>query len=258
MDNVLPRTACPGAAADAAVGEELRRHGQEGAAVSAAGHLGEVAEGYDNNFLELHTTININDTDGAHPGRRADQPVRRQRYAMDLAAPRSHRAPRPDGARHRQRHQPANQLTPAGQIGGPPAQAPVPIRSAPGTAARRCGVRRDHPSHQPGRSEVRLKDVARIELGTMLYNAVGRHDGTPAAVIVFQIQAPTRWRSPTPSRRPWRIWTRFRATWTTVSLDTTLPVTEGINEIVRRSSKRSRSSSSSSSSSCRTGGRHPR
>src|SRR6266566_2178697 len=37
-------------------------------------------------------------------------------------------------------------------------------------------------------SEVRLKDVARIELGTMLYNAVGRHDGKPAAVIaVFQI-----------------------------------------------------------------------
>src|SRR5262245_2453989 len=36
--------------------------------------------------------------------------------------------------------------------------------------------------------EVRLKDVARLEMGTMLYNAVGRHNGTPSAVIaVFQI-----------------------------------------------------------------------
>ena len=35
---------------------------------------------------------------------------------------------------------------------------------------------------------MQLKDVARLELGTMLYNAVGRHDGKPAAVIaVFQI-----------------------------------------------------------------------
>ena len=33
-----------------------------------------------------------------------------------------------------------------------------------------------------------LKDVARLELGTMLYNSIGRHNSDPAAVIaVFQI-----------------------------------------------------------------------
>ena len=57
----------------------------------------------------------------------------------------------------------------------------------------------------PDGSEVRLKDVARLELGTMLYNSIGRHDGTPSAVIaVFQIPAPTRSTSPTGSRRRWK------------------------------------------------------
>ena len=87
----------------------------------------------------------------------------------------------------------------------------------------------------PDGSEVRLKDVARIELGTMLYNAVGRHDGKPAAVIaVFQI----------PGTNAVEVASNIKATMEDlkkrfprdmdylVSLDTTLPVTEGINEIV--------------------------
>ena len=82
---------------------------------------------------------------------------------------------------------------------------------------------------------MRLKDVARIELGTMLYNAVGRHDGKPAAVIaVYQI----------PGTNALDVANRIKATMDDlstrfprdmeylVSLDTTLPVTEGINEIV--------------------------
>ncbi len=40
----------------------------------------------------------------------------------------------------------------------------------------------------PDGSQVLLKDVARLELGTQLYNSIGRHDGKPSAVIaVFQI-----------------------------------------------------------------------
>ena len=82
---------------------------------------------------------------------------------------------------------------------------------------------------------MRLKDVARLELGTMLYNAVGRHDGTPSAVIaVFQI----------PGTNALDVADKIKATMADlskrfprdmeylVSLDTTLPVTEGINEIV--------------------------
>ena len=57
---------------------------------------------YDSNFLSNYTTININDAIARIPGRRADQPVRRQRLRdAGLAASRSHRPARPDGARHR-------------------------------------------------------------------------------------------------------------------------------------------------------------
>ena len=79
-----------------------------------------------------------------------------------------------------------NQLTPAGQIGGPPA--------APGTeytyTVRTQGRLFDEHEFgaiilrtMPDGSQVHLKDVARLELGTMLYNAIGRHDSKPAAVM---------------------------------------------------------------------------
>ena len=84
-------------------------------------------------------------------------------------------------------------------------------------------------------SQVRLKDVARIELGTMLYNAIGRHDSQPAAVIaIYQV----------PGSNALDVATRIKSTLDDlskrfprameylVSLDTTLPVSEGINEIV--------------------------
>src|SRR6266850_733721 len=87
----------------------------------------------------------------------------------------------------------------------------------------------------PDGSEVRLRDVARLELGTMLYNAVGRHDGKPAAVLaVYQI----------PGTNALEVANRIKATMEDlskrfprdmeylVSLDTTLPVSEGIAEIV--------------------------
>ena len=86
----------------------------------------------------------------------------------------------------------------------------------------------------PDGSEVRLKDVARLELGTMIYNSIGRHDSTPSAVIaVFQI----------PGTNALDVADRIKATMEElkqrfprdmeylVSLDTTLPVTEGIVEI---------------------------
>ena len=108
MDNVFTQNRVSEAhAADAAVGEELRRHGEEGAPVSAPGHLGEVAERH----LRQQLPVELHDDqhqrhDRAHSRRRADQPVRRQRLRdADLAAARSHRAPRHHRARHRQRDQ---------------------------------------------------------------------------------------------------------------------------------------------------------
>ena len=131
-----------------------------------------------------------------------------------------------------------NQLTPAGQIGGPPAAAGTEYTYTVKTQGRLLDeqefgniILRTNPDG----SQVRINDVARIELGTMLYNAVGRHDGKPAAVIaVFQI----------PGTNAVQVATNIKATMEDlkkrfprdmdylVSLDTTLPVSEGINEIV--------------------------
>ncbi len=96
----------PGVAADAAVGQELRRRGEEGAGVSAAGHLDQVAE----RQLRQRLSLELHDHQRQrlhrpHPGRRADQPVRRQRLRdARLAAARHHRAAGHHGARHRQCH----------------------------------------------------------------------------------------------------------------------------------------------------------
>src|SRR6476659_2194321 len=84
-----------------------------------------------------------------------------------------------------------NQLSPAGQIGGPPAASGTEYTYTVRTQGRLLNedefgdiiVR----TAADG-SQVRLKDVARLELGTMLYNAVGRHDSKPAAVMaVYQV-----------------------------------------------------------------------
>ena len=179
--------------------------------------------------------------DRAHPGRRPDQPVRRQRLRdARLAAARSDRPARPDRAGHRQRDHAAEPAEP----GRPDRRTAGGVRapSTPTPSARRAGCSTKSEfgdiilRTNPDGSQVRLKDVARLELGTMLYNAVGRHDGKPAAVIaVFQIPGHQRARRRrTASRRRWRTCRRgFRATWSyLVSLDTTLPVSEGINEIV--------------------------
>lgn len=194
---------------------------------------------YDNNFLSNYTTININDPIARIPGVGQINLFGGSDYAMRIWL-------RPDRIGRLGLTVPdivnaigqQNQLTPAGQIGGPP--------SAPGTeftyTVRTQGRLLDEQEFgnvilrtNPDGSEVRLKDVARLELGTMLYNAVGRHNGQPAAVIaVFQ----------TPGTNAVDVANRVKATMADlssrfprdmeylISLDTTLPVTEGISEIV--------------------------
>src|SRR5512143_2853662 len=147
---------------------------------------------YDSSFLANYTTININDEIARIPGVGQINLFGGSDYAMriwlrpDRIAKLSLTVPDIVNAINQQ-----NQLSPAGQIGGPPA--------APGTeytyTVRTQGrlLNEDEFGNIILRtaadgSQVRLKDVARLELGTMLYNAVGRHNGTPAAVIaVFQI-----------------------------------------------------------------------
>jgi HAE1 family hydrophobic/amphiphilic exporter-1 len=194
---------------------------------------------YGNDFLSNYATINVNDTLARIPGVGQITLYGGSDYAMRVWL-------RPDRIGRLGLTVPdivnaisqQNQLSPAGQIGGPPA--------APGTeftyTVRTQGRLLDENEFgdivlrtMPDGSQVRLKDVARLQLGTMLYNAVGRHNGQPAAVLaIYQI----------PGSNALDVATKIRTTMLDlskrfprdmeylISLDTTLPVTEGINEIV--------------------------
>src|SRR3954466_7175992 len=194
---------------------------------------------YDSSFLSNYTTININDAIARIQGVGQINLFGGSDYAMRIWL-------RPDVIGRLGLTIPdianaigsQNQLSPAGQIGGPPAANGTEYTYTVKTQGRLLDeqefaniILRTNPDG----SDVRIKDVARIELGTMLYNAVGRHDGKPAAVIaVFQI----------PGTNAVQVANAVKATMADlskrfprdmeylVSLDTTLPVTEGIKEIV--------------------------
>src|SRR6186713_328077 len=194
---------------------------------------------YDSSFLSNYTTININDAIARIQGVGQINLFGGSDYAMrvwlrpDVIGRLGLTIPDIANAISQQ-----NQLTPAGQIGGPPAAKGTEFTYTVRTQGRLLNedefgniILRTNPDG----SEVRLKDVARIELGTMLYNAVGRHDSKPAAVIaVFQI----------PGTNALDVASRVKQTMDDlklrfprdmeylVSLDTTLPVSEGIVEIV--------------------------
>ncbi|HMI50254.1 MAG TPA: multidrug efflux RND transporter permease subunit [Candidatus Saccharimonadales bacterium] len=82
---------------------------------------------------------------------------------------------------------------------------------------------------------IRLSDVARIELGTLNYSSIGRFDGKPAANIgVFQTPGSNALDvSHAVRERMKQLKERFpNDVDYTISLDTTLPVSEGIKEIL--------------------------
>ena len=110
----------------------------------------------------------------------------------------------------------------------------------------------------PGGSVVRLRDVARIELGALNYQQIAPRERPAGARSSPSSRRPDRTRStsPTASGRPWRTSRpASRPTWTTPSPSTRrLPVTEGIREILETLLERDAAGDrSSSSSSSRTG-----
>jgi HAE1 family hydrophobic/amphiphilic exporter-1 len=132
-----------------------------------------------------------------------------------------------------------NVITPAGQIGGPPAPPGTEFTYAVRTKGRLATeeefgaiiVRTN-----PDGSQIHLRDVARLELGSQSYATIGRLDGNPAAVLaIYQI----------PGTNALEVASQVRGTLAQlsrsfpedmayqVSLDTTLPVTEGIKEILQ-------------------------
>ena len=194
---------------------------------------------YDNNFLSNYASINVNDNIARIQGVGQINLFGGSDYAMrvwlrpDRIAKLGLTVPDIVSAINAQ-----NQLTPAGQIGGPPAVPGTEYTYTVKTQGRLLDesefgniVVRSNPDG----SQVYLRDVARIELGTMLYNSIGRHNGQASAVIaVFQI----------PGTNAIDVASRIKATMNdlstrfprdmeyTISLDTTLPVEEGITEIV--------------------------
>ena len=87
----------------------------------------------------------------------------------------------------------------------------------------------------PDGSLVRMKDIARVELGAQKYNQIGRLNGNPAAIIAIY-QLPGSNAIDTMNRAK-QLMQELKARFPddldyTISLDTTLAVSEGIKEIV--------------------------
>ena len=88
----------------------------------------------------------------------------------------------------------------------------------------------------PDGSIVRMKDVARVELGAQSYNQIGRLNGNPSAIIaVYQLPGSNAIDTMNRAKQLMdELKTRFPEDLEyTVSLDTTLAVSEGIKEIVQ-------------------------
>jgi HAE1 family hydrophobic/amphiphilic exporter-1 len=144
---------------------------------------------YDNNFLSNYMAINVNDALARIQGigqvtlfggsdyamRIWVRPDQLRRYSLTI----------PDLARAVQEQ---NVIAPGGQIGAEPAPPGTEF-----TYTVRTEGRLETPEQfaeiivrsNPDGSKVRLKDVARLELGTQFYNMIGRLDGKPAAVVAL-------------------------------------------------------------------------
>ena len=194
---------------------------------------------YDNNFLSNYAAININDRLSRTRGVGDVKLFGGSDYAMRIWVKPDRLAKLgltvPDLVRAVQDQ---NVISPAGQIGAPPAPAGTEFTYTVRTTGRllneedfaRIVVRTN-----PDGSQVRFGDIARIELGTLLYNQIGRNNGRPAAVIaVYQL----------PGSNALDVAATVKQTMNDlslnfppdmiheISLDTTLAVEESITEIV--------------------------
>jgi hydrophobic/amphiphilic exporter-1 (mainly G- bacteria), HAE1 family len=129
-------------------------------------------------------------------------------------------------------------VNPAGQIGAEPApkgqQFTYAVR-APGRLINPEEFGNIIVRQNPDGSTVRLKDVSRIELGSLNYQQVGRYNGK-SAVIICVYQAPGSNALAVANQVKAQmedLRTRFPDDVDyAISMDTTLPITEGMNQIV--------------------------
>src|SRR6516165_8801990 len=130
-------------------------------------------------------------------------------------------------------------VNPAGQIGAEPAprgqQFTYAVR-APGRLSNAEDFGNIIVRQNQDGSTVRLKDVSRIELGSLVYQQIGRYNGKPA-VIICVYQAPGSNALAVANQvkaQMEQLKARFpEGLEYVVSMDTTLPITEGMHEIVK-------------------------
>jgi hydrophobic/amphiphilic exporter-1 (mainly G- bacteria), HAE1 family len=193
---------------------------------------------YDSRFLANYTYINLKDGLTQVPGIASVSVFGAGQYAMRIWV-------KPDQLAKLQVTVPdiinaiqvQNNVNPAGQIGG----EPVPAGQEYTYAVRAQGRLISEQEFgeivvraQPDGSVLRLRDVARVELGAQVYNMLGRLDGKPSAVIaVYQLPGSNAvaaakgviaYMEEQKKRFP-------PGLDYVTALDTTLPVTEGIKEI---------------------------
>ena len=131
-----------------------------------------------------------------------------------------------------------NTVNPAGQVGMepvPPGQEFTYSVSAQGRLESEEEFQNIVIRASQDGSMVRLKDVARVELGAQMYNIMGRMNGKPAAIIaIYQLPGSNAIQTMDSAKR---LMEDLKSSFPTdldyvTSLDTTLAVREGINEIL--------------------------
>ncbi len=194
---------------------------------------------YDNVFLANYAYININDQMTRVKGIASVSVFGAGQYAMriwvkpDQLAKLNITIPEIINAVQAQ-----NTVNPAGKVGG----EPVPKGQEFTYAVRAQGRLQTEEEFgnivlraDPSGSLVRIKDVGRIELGAQNYDMMGRLKGKPAALVaLYQLPGSNAIEAAEGAKKAMEeLKTRFPDDLDyVVALDTTLAVTEGINEIV--------------------------
>lgn len=131
-----------------------------------------------------------------------------------------------------------NTVNPAGQIGGPPSppgQEFTYAATAQGRLVTANEFREIVLRANPDGSIVRLGDVARVELGAQVYNIVGKLNGKPTAILaLYQLPGSN---ALDVAKEVEKLLEQLKQKFPTdlnysISLDTTLAVSEGIREIL--------------------------
>jgi hydrophobe/amphiphile efflux-1 (HAE1) family protein len=194
---------------------------------------------YDQNFQSNYLTINILDAVARIKGVGQASVLGGSDYAMRVWVKPDQLAKLgltvPDIT---QAIQEQNVIAPAGQIGGPPAVPGTQFTYQVRTRGRLSTAEEFENvivRSNPDGSQVRIKDVARVELGTQTYNAASRLNAGPAAILsIYQLPGANGLEV---AAEVVKVMEEMSADFPEdidylVSLDTTLAIEEGIREII--------------------------